>query len=274
MTHSEARVGQVALVTGGSRGIGFAVAQRLLVSGMSVAILGRDRAALADAVARLEQAGAGRVIATAADVADEESIAQAVSTTVDRLGPLDVLVTSAGTSMRARRALVETSTDEWMRLVDANLTGAYLTIRNALSHMERTGSGYVITIMSTASFHSSANGGLYAATKYGVRALTESLIEEYRGTGIRVSSISPGPVDTSIWDRKLEPPTATERALMLHPADVADTVGWLLDRPPHVHVQDITLTPWVAADGSQARVGPDRHQPVPTRNPRRKGQGL
>ena len=91
--------------------------------------------------------------------------------------------------------------------------------------MERASSGYVITIMSTAAFRPGAQSGLYAATKFGVRALTESLIEEYRGTGIRIASISPGPVDTSIWDLKVEPPTDSARAHMLRPDDIAQAVA-------------------------------------------------
>jgi len=271
MTGDDLRRGQVALVTGGSQGIGFAVAHTLLSVGMSVAIVARDHVKLNDAVTQLERVGPGRVIGVPADVADEASVASAVTNVVSRLGGIDVLVTSAGTSMRAPKALVETSTQEWTRLVDANLTGTYFTVRAVLAEMERASSGYVITIMSTAAFHAGAQSGLYAATKFGVRALTESLIEEYRGTGIRISSISPGPVDTSIWDLKVEPPTDSDRAHMLRPDDIAQTVAWLLSRPPHMHIQDITVTPWTTAtQGRRTGADHDANHP-PASPPARKG---
>lgn len=263
MTGEDRPYGQVALVTGGSQGIGFAVARTLLSEGMSVAIVARDRVKLDAALTQLEQVGPGRLVGIAADVADEAAVARAVTDVVSRLGGIDVLVTSAGTSMRAPKALVETSTAEWTRLLDANLTGTYFTVRAVLEQMEFASRGYVITIMSTAAFRAGAQTGLYAATKFGVRALTESLVEEYRGTGIRISSISPGPVDTSIWDLKVQPPTGSDRALMLRPDDVAQTVAWLLSRPPHMHVQDITVTPWTTPHQGQGKDLGQVNSPAP-----------
>jgi NADP-dependent 3-hydroxy acid dehydrogenase YdfG len=164
----------------------------------------------------------------------------------DRFGGFDVVVNSAGVSMSAKRRLVETSYDEWARLIDTNLTGTYLMCRHALPVLEQRG-GYIINVLSTAAHRATAGVSLYAASKHGARALTEALIEEYRGSDVRISSISPGPVDTTIWEHKVAPPSASERARMMRPSDLADVIVWMLSRPAGLHVGDITITPWALA---------------------------
>lgn len=241
MTHTD----RVAIVTGGSQGIGFAAAERLLAEGMRVALLARDPARLEDARTRLG-APEGRLFAHSCDVADEKSVAAAVDDTLAHFGGLDVLVNSAGVSMRGRDRLDETTTEDWRRIIETNLTGTYFMIRACLPALKRSPAADILNVQSTASFAGTKGVSLYAASKFGVRALTEALIEEHRGTALRITAVSPGPVATSIWDHKREPPPAETRAKMLQPADLADIVFFLLDRPRHVHIPNITVTPWVA----------------------------
>jgi NAD(P)-dependent dehydrogenase (short-subunit alcohol dehydrogenase family) len=238
---------RVAIVTGGSLGIGLATVQALAERGVTVVTLARDLGRLDAAIASLDPAHRERVVGIAADVSKEADAARTVRETVDRFGRLDVLVNSAGVSMNARRRLVDTTSPEWHRIIDINLTGTYLMCREALPHLQRSPDAYILNVQSTGAYRSSPGVSLYAASKFGVRALTEALIEEYRGSSLRITSVSPGPVDTNIWSHKLEPPSDEQRARMLRPADIADIFVWLLDRPRYLHIPDITVTPWIGA---------------------------
>jgi NADP-dependent 3-hydroxy acid dehydrogenase YdfG len=119
--------------------------------------------------------------------------------------------------------------------------------RAVLPHLQEAGGGYILNVLSTAAFRAGEGASLYAASKFGARALTEALIEEYRHSGIRITSVSPGPVDTAIWDRKLTPPPPEQRAQMLRPSDIAEIFVWLLDRPSRLHIPNITVVPWPGA---------------------------
>jgi NADP-dependent 3-hydroxy acid dehydrogenase YdfG len=232
----------VAIVTGGSLGIGLAAVAALAGRGMSVVAMARDAGRLDAAIAGLD--AGSRVLAMTGDVSDEADVKRVVGDTVARFGRLDVVVNSAGGSMTARRRLVDTDSAEWRRLIDINLTGTYLMCRAALPHLEKSPDGYILNIQSTGAYVASAGNSLYQASKFGVRALSEALIDEYRNSSVRISSVSPGPVDTNIWNHKIEPPDAARRALMMRPADIADILVWLLDRPRRLHIPNITVTPW------------------------------
>jgi NADP-dependent 3-hydroxy acid dehydrogenase YdfG len=235
---------RIAIVTGGSQGIGLATVTALLARGMSVVAAARDRKHLDDAIATLAPAHRSRAVGIVADVRKEADVKPLVLKTAERFGRIDVLVNSAGVSMSARPRLVDTTSAEWHKLIDTNLTGTYLMCRETLPYLEKMQDSYILNIQSTASYASQPGVSLYAASKYGVRALTEALIEEYRNSSVRVTSVSPGPVDTTIWTHKLEPPSAERRAMMLRPSDISEILVWLLDRPRHMHIPNITVTPW------------------------------
>ncbi len=234
---------RVVLVTGGSLGIGQATVAAFAARGYRVVAMARDAERLAASVAQLDHPLRACVSAIPGDVREEVDVAAAVGGTIERHGRLDVLVNSAGVSMRASRRLVQSDVAEWRRIIDINLTGTYLMCRAALPHLEASPDAAVVNIQSTAAYAAKAGVGVYAASKFGVRALTETLIDEYRGTGIRVSSVSPGPVDTNIWSHKIEPPDAVRRSTMIRAADIADIVVWLIERPASLHIPDITVTP-------------------------------
>lgn len=233
----------VAIVTGGSLGIGLATVAAFAARGMTVVALARDAARLDKALAGLG-APDGQVAGIAADVSKEADVAAAIGETLRRFGRLDVLVNSAGVSMSARTRLIDSTSAEWHRIVDINLTGTYLMCREALPHLLKSPDAWILNVQSTGAYKASPGVSLYAASKFGVRALTEAMIEEHRNSNIRITSVSPGPVDTNIWSHKLEPPDAERRALMLRASDIADIFVWLLDRPRRMHVPNITVTPW------------------------------
>ena len=237
---------RVALVTGGSLGIGRAAVAALAERGYAVAALARDRARLEAAISTLDEAAQRRIMVVPADVTREADVVAAVAAVIERFGRLDVLINSAGGSMSARTRLADSTSAEWHRLIDLNLTGTYLMCRTALPHLAKSADAYILNVQSTAAYAAQAGVSLYAASKYGVRALTEALIEEYRNSTIRITSVSPGPVDTNIWSHKVEPPSDETRAKMMRPADIADIFMWLIERPRRLHIPNITVTPWTS----------------------------
>lgn len=238
------RTGQVAIVTGASLGVGLATTAALAARGMDVVAAARDLPRLEAAIASLDPAIRHRVIGVAADVREEADVKRAVDRAIEHFGRLDVVVNSAGVSMNAKTRLADSTSEEWHKIIDTNLTGTYLMCRESLRHLENAPDGYILNVQSTAAYKASATVSLYAASKFGVRALSEALIEEYRNSNIRLTSVSPGPIDTNIWSHKLEPPSAERRALMLRPSDIADIFVFLLERPRYMHIPDITVTPW------------------------------
>lgn len=235
---------RVAIVTGGSTGLGYATVALLAARGMRVAAVARDRARLDSALAALDQPLQDRVVGVTGDVGEPHDAEDILGQTVDRFGQLDVLVNCAGVSLPQHQPLVETSTEEWERLLKTNLTGTFLMCRAALEHLADSPNGQIVNVLSTVAYRPAPGAAIYAATKYGARALTESMIEEYRGTTVRISSVSPSKMNTAIWDHKLRPPSEAEREAMMAPEDVAEVVGFILARPPSVHIPNILVAPW------------------------------
>lgn len=238
------RTGQVAIVTGASLGVGLATISALASRGLDVVAAARDQSRLDAAIGELDPKIRHRVYGVSADVRQEDDVKSVVEKAMDRFGRIDVVVNSAGVSMSARTRLADSTSEEWHKIIDTNLTGTYLMCRETLRHLENSPDGYILNVQSTGAYRASPGVSLYAASKFGVRALSEALIEEYRNSNIRLTSVSPGPIDTNIWSHKDEPPTSEKRALMLRPSDIADIFCFLLERPRHMHIPDITVTPW------------------------------
>ncbi|WP_177237892.1 SDR family oxidoreductase [Paenibacillus sp. 1_12] len=235
---------KVALVTGGSQGIGLAIMHALLREGAFVVAVSRDANNLKQALNAVDPQYQDHVTAIQADVRNEFEVHHAVQQVVSTYGRIDILINSAGISMREKQNLQDTDITEWNRMIDINLTGTYLMCREVLPFMKAQDMGYVINILSTASFRSGSGNGLYVASKYGARALTETIMEENRRTGVRVTSVSPGAVDSTIWNHKIEQITQEERSTMLKTDDIASIVVYLVNLPPRVHIDNITVTPW------------------------------
>jgi 3-oxoacyl-[acyl-carrier protein] reductase len=187
--------GKVALITGGSRGIGAAIAKRLAVDGAKVAITytkGADAAA--SVVKAIERAG-GKAIAIQADAIDADAVAAAVEKTVATFGRLDVLVNNAGTAIP--KAFEETTLEEMDRVLDINVRGVFAATQAALKHMSE--GGRIIMIGSAVGERAVAPGLVpYAATKGAVKMFTQALSREVGSRGITVNNVQPGPIDTDL----------------------------------------------------------------------------
>ncbi|HEX6011282.1 MAG TPA: SDR family oxidoreductase [Geminicoccaceae bacterium] len=213
---------RAALVTGAARGIGKAIAERLLGEGWSVAVVDTDRAAAEATLGGLN--GGGRARLVLADVGDEDAVRRAVATTVEAFGRLDAVVSNAG--VMVRKPVTELGLDEWRHVLDTNLTAAFLLAKHAAGHLRRA-QGSIVTIASTRALQSEPDTEAYSASKGGLVALTHALAVSL-GPEVRVNCVSPGWIDTAG-----EPLSAADHGQ--HPAgrvgrpeDVAALVSWLV----------------------------------------------
>lgn len=187
---------RVALVTGASRGIGAAVATRLAAEGARVAINYAGRAeAAADVVARIEAAG-GQAVALQGDVSDSGSCAALVSAVIEQFGALDVLVNNAGITRDG--LLVRMSDEDWQRVIDTNLSGAFYLTRAAAKVMMKARSGSIINMASVVGITGNAGQVNYAAAKAGLIGLTKSVARELASRSVRVNAVAPGFIETDM----------------------------------------------------------------------------
>ena len=226
---------RVALITGGTRGIGYAIAEALLRAGDAVALTGTT----ADGVARAEQSLApfGRAAGIVCDVRDAASVELAVRTAVAKFGGLDVLVNSAGIGVGA--PIAELPNDEWNRIIGTNLTGVFHACKAAIPHLRARGGGWIVNISSLASTSPFAGGAAYCASKAGVNAFTEALMQELRYDNIRVTCILPGSVATGFNGR--EPGAGADWKLL--PEDVAHAIVDVLNHPARSLPSRVELRP-------------------------------
>ena len=215
--------GKVAVVTGGSRGIGFAIAEAFLREGASVVISGSSRDHL-DAATKSLASYSGRVSAVQADVRRYEDVEKLMATAAKDFGGLDILINNAGVGVF--KPVAETTVEEWHRVLDTNLSGVFYGCHAAIPHMKRRGGGWIINISSLASKNAFVNGGVYCASKSALNAFSETLMQEVRYDGIRVAYVLPGSVNTGFGGLSN---TKSEWALM--PEDVALAVVDLVAFP-------------------------------------------
>jgi 3-oxoacyl-[acyl-carrier protein] reductase len=190
----ESLEGKVAIVTGGSRGIGLAIAQALVTENVSVAVTGKSEAHLAAARPQIEKAGPGAVETLQADVRRYDEVERAVAATVARFGALDFLINNAGIGIFADVA--EMTPAQWSEVIETNLTGVFNACHAAIPHMRRRSGGFIINISSLAGKSAFPGAAAYCATKSGVNAFSEALMQEVRYDNIRVSYVMPGSVAT------------------------------------------------------------------------------
>jgi 3-oxoacyl-[acyl-carrier protein] reductase len=186
--------GRSAAITGGASGIGYAIAARFVAEGGKVAIWDVNDKAARDCAAGLGAAAIG----IAVDVADETSVAAAAAMTADRLGGIAVLVTSAAIT-GPNLTLAEYPVDQWRKVIDVNLNGAFYCNRAVVPHMLKTGYGRIVNIASIAGKEGNPNASAYSASKAGVIALTKSLAKELAKTNITVNCVTPAAVRTPIF---------------------------------------------------------------------------
>jgi 2-dehydro-3-deoxy-L-rhamnonate dehydrogenase (NAD+) len=187
---------RAAIVTGGARGIGFAVAQKFLASGAAVALWDIDADALAKAAAALQ--ASGRVRATAVDVTDEASVARPVEALIGDFGKIDILVNNAGIT-GGNAPLWRLEPDVWRRVIEVNLIGPYLACRAVAPRMIAAGYGRIVNIASIAGKDGNPNASHYSASKAGLIGLTKSLAKELAQSGVLVNCVTPAAAKTELF---------------------------------------------------------------------------
>ncbi len=232
---------KICLVTGGGSGIGLAVARAFLAEGARVAIAGRDEGKLRRAAAEL--AGGDRLIFYSLDVADPEQVEATVRRLREHWGPVEVLVNNAGLNLR-RRSVRELTPEDWQLLLRVNLDGAFYCVHAVLPAMLERRDGVIINISSIAGKRAGPLGGAaYAASKFGMRALGMCLAAEETNSGVRVSTIYPGEVDTPILELRPQPVSEEQRRRILRAEDVAAAVLFVATLPPRVSVPELVIKP-------------------------------
>jgi 3-oxoacyl-[acyl-carrier protein] reductase len=226
---------QVAIVTGGSKGIGLAIARALLDRGMQLVIGARKQDELARAQQQL--GGSSRVHVVRGDVSVPGDAERLVGAAVQRFGAVDILVNNAGVGKFANAS--DLSVEDWRQVIDTNLSGVFYCSRAAIPEMRRRGGGWIINISSLAGKNAFAGGSAYCASKAGLNAFSEALMQEVRYDNIRVSYVMPGSVSTGFGDRG----TGGEADWKLAPEDVARVVVDLIEHDPRSLPSRVELRP-------------------------------
>jgi NAD(P)-dependent dehydrogenase (short-subunit alcohol dehydrogenase family) len=226
--------GKTALITGGGSGIGFAIARALVAEGANVVVVSRRADVLADAAAQLNSIGKGKAIHAVCDLRKQEDVARAVQTANAAFPSIDILVNNSGLGGPSK--IVDCSDEEWNRVLDTNLNGAFRMTRAVLPGMIARHSGSIINIASQAAKHGYANAGPYCASKFGLVGFAEALQEEVREYGIIVHSLCPALVQV--------PPPGKQEDMdhgVLQVEDLASTVLFLLTQPRRIKFENIGL---------------------------------
>lgn len=227
---------KVAVVTGGTRGIGAAIARKLATMAMNVVICGRDQAAVERSASAI-RSEAGNCVGLACDVTSLPSVDAFARIVLDKYGKVDVLVNNAGVAGFGG-PLHLLPPEQWERVIHTNLRAAYYLIRAFAPAMIERNAGDIINISSIAGKNPLPNGASYAASKWGLNGLSYSVAEELRAYNIRVSVVCPGSVDTD-----LSPHEGKKKERMLKPEDVAQAVAMLVTQEPQSFVSEVVLRP-------------------------------
>ncbi len=229
------------LITGGGSGIGLGIALGLAREGCRVVISGRNLQKLQDAAAQFD--GQPAIIAYACDVSDRGSVRELFARAEEQVGPLDILVNSAGINV-ARRSMAELDPHDWDRMLAINLTGAFNCMQAVLPGMRERRQGLIVNISSVAGKRAMALAGpAYAASKFGMTALGTEVSLEERSHGIRITNIYPGEVNTPILAQRPEPVPEERKARMVQPEDIAECVVTIAKLPPQVVVPELVILP-------------------------------
>ncbi|HBI9353191.1 TPA: SDR family oxidoreductase [Staphylococcus aureus] len=224
---------KVAVVTGAGSGIGEAIATLLHEEGVKVILAGRNKDKLQNVANQLAQDSV-KVVPT--DVTKKEEVDELIKIAQQTFGGLDIVINSAGQMLSSK--ITDYQVDEWDSMIDVNIKGTLYTAQAALPTMLEQSSGHLINIASISGFEVTKSSTIYSATKAAVHTITQGLEKELAKTGVKVTSISPGMVDTAIT--AAYNPTDRKK---LEPQDIAEAVLYALTQPKHVNVNEITVRP-------------------------------
>jgi 3-oxoacyl-[acyl-carrier protein] reductase len=238
---------KICLVTGGSRGIGRAIAEMLLAEGALVVVCGQRPEGVSQAVAEMNARWPGKVRGKAADVKDHEAVAELFAFADKEFGGLDVLINNAGSGKFAK--ISELSIEDWHRMLDSNLSGVFYCSREALSRFGTRGHGYIVNISSLAGKNAFAGGAAYNASKFGLNGMSEAMMLDVRYDNVRVSTVMPGSVATAFGSGSSvatafgSGDAAAGADWKVHPEDVAEIVKMLLNMPERTMVSQVEVRP-------------------------------
>jgi len=229
--------GKIAIVTGGTRGIGRAIAENLLRHGVTVSICGRSQQSVDRAVAAMKPLGT--VSGYAADVTQPAQVAHFFEAVEKEFGGLDILVNNAGEGVF--RKVGDMTIEEWHRNIDLNLNGVFYCTREALARFGRRGGGFIVNISSLAAKNAFSGGAGYNASKFGLNGFSEALLLDHRHENVRVCSVMPGSVATEFGGDAGK--RAGDNSWMVAPEDVAEVVTLVLQMPARTMVSRIEMRP-------------------------------
>jgi 3-oxoacyl-[acyl-carrier protein] reductase len=230
--------GKVAVVTGGTRGIGYSIAEALLAEGAKVFVCGRDQGFLKTALEKLRRAGPDRVDGMVADVRSYEDCRKLVHAAAERFGGLDILVNNAGVGFF--KPVDQLSVEEWDTTIQTNLSGVFYCCREAIPFLRKRGGGYIFNVSSLAGVNPMPTGSAYNASKFGLNGFSEAMMQDVRYDGIRVSYLMPGSVDT---DFAAAPGSKSRETWKLTGEDVATAVIDLYKFPHTALASRIEMRP-------------------------------
>lgn len=230
---------KVAVITGGSKGIGYSVAESLLKQGYCVAITSRSIESANKAAEKLFEFG--DILAIEADVKDYQSQQEAINLVLEKWGQIDVLVANAGVGTFG--SIDELSLDDWHETIDTNLTGVFYSIKASLDAIKQS-KGYIITISSLAGTNFFAGGAAYNASKFGLTGFTQAVMLDLRKHGIKVSTIMPGSVATYFNDHE---PDQEKDSWKIQPKDIGELVVGMLKMPARTLPSKIEIRPTTPA---------------------------
>ncbi len=241
--------GRVAWVTGAGTGIGRGIALALAGEGVNLILSGRRTEPLEEVAEQVNRIGQ-KVVVAPLDVTDRDQVNRVAEQSAAGLGRISLLVNNAGTNT-TNRTVTEMAPEDWDRVVDINLTGAFNCFRGVYPQMKEPGDGIVINIASMAGRQVSLLGGAaYCASKHGMVSLTQSINLEAADSGIRASVILPGEVDTPILAVRPQPVSEKRQSLMLKPEDLGETVVFVANMPPHVSIPEMWIMPTYQVSGT------------------------
>jgi NAD(P)-dependent dehydrogenase (short-subunit alcohol dehydrogenase family) len=229
--------GRTAIVTGSSKGIGYAIAEALARANANVVVSARKPAEVTEAARKLERVGSGTILGIPADVGKLDDVKRLVGETVERLGGLDVLVNNAGVGWFA--PVDEIDPADWDRLIATNLSGVFYCCHAAIPHLRKSRDAWIINIASLAGKNPMAGGSAYNASKFGLVGFSEAMMLDVRQQGIRVSYVMPGSVETHFNHN--EPSAAG--AWKIQPEDIGQVVMDLLALPANALVSRVEMRP-------------------------------
>jgi NADP-dependent 3-hydroxy acid dehydrogenase YdfG len=228
--------GKVAIVTGGTRGIGHAIAETLVNEGCSVAVCGRSGTHVDQAVSELTRQGKGKAIGKVVDVGNNDAVSKFFETVDAEFGGrLDILVNNAGVGIF--RSVEQLTVAEWQTMLRTNLDGVFYCSHEAIPRMKRTGGGHIVNMSSLAGKNAFAGGAGYNASKFGLNGFSEAMMLDHRNDNVRVSYIMPGSVNTEFS------PSAKGGDRKIAPQDVADVVLQVLTMPERTLISRVEMRP-------------------------------